>query len=202
MRFVKLELGLACAATLIAAAGAHAGVLVVSAENCSAETLSQPFTQWGDSNQYTSVPNGNFEAGTSGWSLAGGAGLAAGAEPWHVSNNAETSSLSLPPGSSATSAPMCIDVKDPTIRFFARNSGSSVSTLNVSVTVTTSLGLRVTLPIGEVVSNGSWAPSPAELTLVSVLALDTKTPVEFSFTPIGGDKWQIDDVFVDPFGRS
>lgn len=202
MRFPKCELTLAILAVLICAATANAGVLVVSAPSCATESLSQPFLRWGDANHYALVPNGAFLSGQAEWSLAGGAAVVAGAEPWHVTSASQSRSLSLPAASSATTAPVCVNVTDPTIRFFARNLGSSVSTLAVSVSFTTSLGVHATLPIGTVISGSSWAPAPADLTLVSALSLTSSTPVRFTFTPVGRSTWEVDDIYLDPFSRS
>src|SRR4051794_17557794 len=62
---------------------ASAGVLVASAPSCANGATSQPFTQWGDSNNYFLAPGGNFESGAAGWTL-NGARVVTDQEPWRV----------------------------------------------------------------------------------------------------------------------
>jgi hypothetical protein len=148
------------------------------------------------------VPGGDFEQGAGLWSLNGGATVVPGPEPWKVTNKSEKRSLALPAGSSAIAPAFCVDVNDPTIRFFAVNRGDPTSTLLVAASFTTALGISVTLPIGAITSQGRWAPVPPGLTLVNAIGLVAGTPVRFSFAPVGAGNWRIDDVYVDPWGRS
>ena len=190
---------IACAAAL--AAGAQSAL--ADGDGCPSEQLSQPFVPWGDQDQYTLAPNGDFEAGLAGWSVSGNAGLVAGPEPWMVTDAAESESLDLPAGSSATTAPICLDVDDPSLRFFAVNNGDPGSTLSVSVSFTALLGIQVSLPIGDISSSGAWEPTPTVMIWANLLAaLDPGMPVQFSFTPTGSGDWEIDDVYIDPWGRS
>ena len=53
-----------------------------------------------------------------GWQLTGGASVTSGSSPHAVTGEAQASSLSLPPGSSATTPEMCVDLNYPTFRFF------------------------------------------------------------------------------------
>jgi hypothetical protein len=91
------------------------------------------------------------------------------------------------------------------MRFFARNTGSPLSTLAVEARVrTTLLGLttETTLPIGVVLGTmQSWQPSlPVVFKLSLNQLLGATTTVDFRFTTLGlGGDWQIDDVYVDPF---
>ena len=91
---------------------------------------------------------------------------------------------------------------EPTLRFFAKKNRApllGISTLAVSVYVKTSLGLVVPVPVGVVLGNGQWKPTPPMLIVANLLPLlpGDRTPVAFQFTPVLGD-WQIDDVYVDP----
>src|SRR5690348_7562788 len=54
----------------------------VALNTCSVSTLSQPFAQWLDYAEYELVPGGDFESST--WTLAGGAELVAGSDPYAV----------------------------------------------------------------------------------------------------------------------
>ena len=198
---------LAATATITAAmafaAPASAGILTASAEDCGDETLTQPFAGFGDRANYKLVEGGSFEGGATGWTLRGRARVVSGNEPWKVGGSGHGKSLVLPAGSSAISAPSCVGLAEPTVRFFARKTRApllGVSTLAVSVYVKTSLGLVVPVPVGVVLGNGQWKPTPPMLIVANLLPLlpGDRTPVAFQFTPVLGD-WQIDDVYVDPF---
>jgi hypothetical protein len=182
------------------AAPAHAGILTTSATNCDDSALTQPFARYGDTAEYKAV--GTFEGGSDGWTLAGGAKVIAGNETAHVAGAADSHSLSLPSGSTATTPPVCVGLNEPTLRFFTRKNSGLLSTLAVTVHVQTSLGVWVTLPIG-VDLGGAWHPSAKMLVLANLLPLlpPDRTAVKFSFTPLLGGNWQVDDVYVDPLAR-
>jgi hypothetical protein len=192
----------AVAVTGAVAAPANAGILTASATDCGDETLTQPFAQFGDRANYKLVAGGSFETGTAGWTLQRGAKIVSGNEPWKVGGSSHGRSLVLPAGSSAISQVACVGLAEPTLRFFVKKNGApllGISTLAVSVYVKTSLGLTVPLPVGVVLANGQWKPSPQMLIVANLLPLlpGDRTPVAFQFTPLLGD-WQIDDVYVDP----
>jgi hypothetical protein len=191
---------LAAVTTGAFAAPAHAGVLTKSATDCQDSALTQPFTSWGDKSQYKLV--GSFEDGTDGWKLTGGARVVSGNESHHVNGDDDASSLLLPAGSSATTPPVCVGLNEPTLRFFTRKNSGLLSTMAVTVSVQTSLGIWLTLPIG-VDLGGSWHPSLKMLVVANLLPLlpPDRTAVKFSFAPLLGGSWQVDDVFVDPFAR-
>ena len=183
------------------AAPAGAGILTASERNCGDETLTQPFAEFGDRANYKLVADGDFEARGQ-WTLAGGARIVGGNEPWKVGGNSHDRSLVLPAGSTAISPVACVGLAEPTLRFFARKNRApllGVSTLAVSVYVKTSLGVTVAVPVGVVLGNGQWKPTPPLLIVANLLPLlpGDRTPVAFQFTPVLGD-WQIDDVYVDP----
>jgi hypothetical protein len=110
-------------------------------------------------------------------------------------------SLTLPAGSSATTAPMCIGVEHPTVRLFARNTGDPTSLLSVSVVFRDVLGLKRTVPVGLVAAGDEWAPTPVTPVVVNLLSLLGDQDVAFRFAPAGGGEWSIDDVYVDPYKK-
>jgi hypothetical protein len=189
----------AAAAAMAFAAPASAGILTVSATDCQDGALTQPFRAWNDTANYKLVGGGAFEPAATGWTLRGSARVVSGNEPWKVGGTAHSRSLRLPAGSSATTPPVCVGLAEPTLRFFAKKNRGLLSTLAVSVWVKTSLGLEVPVPIGVVLGNGTWKPSPRMLIVANLLPLfpGDRTPVAFQFTPLLGE-WQIDDVYVDP----
>jgi hypothetical protein len=188
-------------ATLATSGTASAGVLVQTTTDCSDQALSQPFTRWLDQASYTLLPGGSMEGGATGWKLSGGANVVAGNEPWKVRGAGDASSLRLPAGSSAVSAPICVGLEHPTVRFFAKKNSGLLSTLAVTAIVRLQLGGTLEVPFGVVVAGGQWTPTLPFLYLGNLLPLlpGQYTPVSFRFTPILGGDWQIDDIYVDPF---
>jgi hypothetical protein len=186
-------------ASLALAGTASAGVLVKTTTSCPSQSFSTPFRPWGDSSQYTLVPGGRFEGGTAGWTLSGGAKVTSGNESYKVSGSGDAMSLRLPLGSSALSAPVCVGLEYPTMRFFAKRNSGLLTTLAVSAQVQLSLGGTLDVPFGVVASGSAWTPTPAYLFLGNLLPLlpGQYTAVRFRFTPVLGD-WSIDDVYVDP----
>jgi hypothetical protein len=150
------------------------------ADDCSGQTLDRTFLPWADAALYTPVPEG--------WTLAGGAAVVDGNQPFLPGD----SSLSLPAGASATTAPICIGLGHPTVRFFARNTGNPLSLLRVSAVVG-----ETELPIGLVPAGSEWAPSPPLLLAVNLLGADS---VAFKFAAASG-AWSVDDVYVDPYSK-
>jgi hypothetical protein len=189
----------------VAAPSANAGILVKSANDCATDSIENPFTKWGDNNDYVAVPNGNVENGSDDWSLSG-ASVVDGNEPWKVHDSGDSSSLKIPAGKSAVTRTMCVGLEHPTLRFFSKSTsgggllGGLLSTLVVEVQTELSTGTVVTLPVGVVLQNGQWRPSPTYLVVANLLPLlpGQHTPVRFKFTAVGGASWQIDDVYVDP----
>ncbi len=194
--------GLLCLAVLaLLAPAANAGPLVASAPDCSSGG-DQVFAPWLDPGSYVIDDGGAFEDGAAGWGLASGASVTGGNESYAVHAEGDSQSLSLPAGSSATSATACVGIENPSMRFFARSSGGGVlSSLRVDVLYEDAAGTVHSLTVGNVGRSGSWQPSPVIPVVANLLPLlpGDHTPVEFRFTPVGGASWQVDDVYVDPW---
>jgi hypothetical protein len=190
---------LAAALAMPASAAATAGLV----GECQ-YAYEQPFAPWLDFASYVLVPNGGLESGRSGWSLGGGASVVAENESFYVHDAGDGSSLSLPPGSSATTRGMCVAATSPELRFFARSSGSPLATLKVEVLYTDLLGRSRAVTVALLTGSSSWQPTLpvavlANLTLLPLLS-DGTASVAFRFTPQGSSsEWTIDDVYVDPF---
>jgi hypothetical protein len=174
--------------------------LISSATSCDDQTFEQPFLPWADVASYVLAPSGTFEQGAGGWKLSGGASVTSGNESFYVHAAGESSSLSLPSGSAATSPSMCVGIEHPTLRLFARNRGSLLSKVGVEVLFEDATGGVHALPIGQLVSGSQWQPTVAMPIVVNLLPLlpGEHTAVAFRFTATGGD-WTIDDVYVDPY---
>src|SRR5581483_1344900 len=106
-------------ALVLGAGKAQAGLL-----GCRYGDDAKTFARWGDYSDYVPVPGGNFES-NAGWTLTGGARIVDGNEPFHLRSPSDNHSLLLPPGSSAMSPPVCLQVLTPTIRFVGQASGAS-----------------------------------------------------------------------------
>ena len=190
----------------LAAAFVIVGVLAASAQACSYSGARQVFKPWADQHEYVVAPNGGFESGASGWSLAGGAGVVAENEAFHLNSGSDGQSLSLPAGSSAVSSPLCMSINTPVFRLLARNSGNPSSTLRVEATYNVlGLGLLHTTVSNTVTAGREWVPTQEMspfLGLSTVLGTLVPAYIQVRITPVGpGGAWQVDDLFVDPFSR-
>jgi len=164
----------------------------------------QVFGPWGDRHNYVLAPDGGFEAGGSGWSLRGGAQVVTGNESHYVNESTDSRSLSLPPGSSAVSPPICMSLDTPLIRMFARNTGDGSSRLRVEATYRL-LGLVRTKAVSVVTAGPDWAPTQqmsTVLTLATIIGTLIPSAIQVQITPLDSKgKWQVDDLYVDPFAR-
>jgi hypothetical protein len=157
--------------------------------DCAPQPLARTFLPWLDAAWYEAAPDGALEAGGAGWSLDGGAAVVAANDPYEPGSSA----LALPAGASATTAPVCVDLAHPTVRFFA---GGGSGPLVVTAVFRDALGLAHELPVGAVLgTGGAWTPSPVLPVVGNLLS----TQVSFRFLSAGD--WRIDDVFVDPYSK-
>jgi hypothetical protein len=200
LRISLVAAAVAVVALAASAPSASAGLLVESAPDCTPKPTTQPFAPWGDDTQYNLAPGGSFEGGEGSWSLSGGASLVSGNEPWKVAGATHSRSLSLPPGATATSPVICVGLEHPTLRFFAKNNRALLSTMTVEVITETSLGLKAAVPIGVILPNGQWKPSPKIFIVANLLPLlpGEHTPVQFRLRSVGFGTWSVDDFYVDP----
>ena len=167
-------------------------------------TLAHSFATWGDSALYTPVSNAGLENGSTGWTLAAGAAVVAGNEPWMIGTRSDRNSLDLPAGSTAVTAPICIDATYPYFRLFARNAGAASGSLQIEVLYYDSKGALVsTKRYQHATASTNWQPTGAVgISVFGKKAAATAAPVAFRFTTTGkGARYQIDDVYVDPWAR-
>jgi hypothetical protein len=200
-RVLQVLCGVAIIAALSHATQAKAGLLGTGSGSYCDPTATQAFSPFGDSSYYARLYNGNFENGSLGWALSGGARVVSGNEPYYLSGNrTDSNSLLLPAGSSAYSGTVCFAFADWHLRFMAKRVSGSGS-LHVQVVVPSLLGLLTVLDGGTVSGNGTWAPSPRmELLLCNITSLLGTKAVAFRFTPVGaGTAFQMDDVYLDPW---
>jgi hypothetical protein len=212
VRQVRLSLSRGCmlalavlAAAVAALAGSASPARAGLGVSCPDPTW-QAFAPWSDFAHYAYVPNGGFEGGAAGWSLTGGAKVVAGNSTFFTHGAGERYSLSLPPGSTATSPPMCISLLSSKMRFFAANLGSPSSHLKVQVVYGGGVGgllslVTKTLALsdrGSITAGPSWGPSPEIGMLSGTLPLLTRS-VQFRFVAADASgAWLVDDVYLDP----
>lgn len=203
-KFVSLALVVG-GLTLAAAPSASAGALLSSLGTCPTNGLSQPFKRWLDYAYYRYAPGGSFELGQPVWSTSGGAKLAPGNEPWYVGTGGDRQSLYLPGGSVAQSPATCVTIDQPTIRFFAKASSTSLtSQLLVYALSEDSRGNVTQTLVGALTASSSWTPTPVyPLVVANLLALlpNNQTPMAFRLVAKGTASWSVDDFFVDPKRR-
>jgi hypothetical protein len=110
-------------AALLAALGAAAALPGAASAACVEASTTKAFSKIGDSADYAPAPGGDFESGTAGWSLSGGAKIVSGNESLGLFNGPVikgAKSLSMPVGAVATSPEFCVDESRPYFRFMAK----------------------------------------------------------------------------------
>ena len=173
----------------------------VALASCPTQPVSNPFSQWGDSKDYFSVPGGSFEgtADQVGWTLSD-ASLTSGNEPFDVSGADDQQSLTINGGGSATSPFFCADDTMSSLRFFAQQATAGTD-LKVDALVQTSNGVAV-VPVADLAdgSFSSWAPTDALGGDNGKLPAGSSIMVALRFeAPSSDGSWQIDDIYVDPY---
>src|SRR4051794_9678967 len=193
---------------VVAAAAAAVALVAIlpgvarGAGACPARPAAQTFLPWGGPAWYVEAPGGRFEDAAPAWKLEDGAAIQAGSEDTLAAIAGDAQSLALPAGSSAVTAPVCVDVAHPTIRLFVRNTGSPRSVLRVSVRYTGLLGIPLSLPLGALTGGADWGPGETVPVVVNLLALVGGNWATFEFAPADdAGNWSIDDVSVDPYSK-
>jgi hypothetical protein len=193
-------LGLALALSASAASSAKA-----PAPDPCGYAPSKVFAPWHDHKSYVLTENGGFEAGDSGWTLAGGAATGEGNETFAVGGATDHQSLSLPAGSSATSPANCVSRHDGTFRAFARtDSTDKKARLLVEVVYLDGKGKKHSRVAGKLRAGEEWQPTKklsVALGRANGHGQMKVAHVAFRFTPVGEGTWQLDDVYLDPRAR-
>ena len=173
----------------------------VALASCPTQPVSNPFSQWGDSNDYFLVPGGSFE-GTSdqvGWTLSN-ASLTTGNEPFNVNDPGDQQSLTINGGGSATSPFFCVDDTMSSLRFFAQQAGGGTD-LRVKALVQNADGSVTAVPVADLADGSmpAWAPTDP-LGGSGHVPAGTSVMVALRFrAPVSNGSWQIDDIYVDPY---
>jgi hypothetical protein len=198
-----LRLGVATAAVFAATAPSALAA-------CPARSFSTVFSPWGDISLYTLAPNGDFEAGATGWSLTGDATLVADNAHKIAAQLGDATSLQLANGATATSPALCVSSGYPSTRMFAntlRHSTTSRSTLQLEVLYTDATrGSQSVKALGTVPDNYAWDATRKMSIAQGQLNIKPdssgNTYIRYRFTPLYGTTWRIDDLYIDPQFRA
>ncbi len=137
---------------------------------CDVQSADQVFAPWGDLAYYTLAPQGDFEAAT----RPGRSARAPLSWPRTRRSARGAHALSLGANGTAVTPPFCVDVTQPTMRFFTRNAGSAAD-VSIDALFTDPTGKAKSLPIAKLTPGAAWAPSDIALLYVNALAAVSPT---------------------------
>ena len=162
---------------------------------CEERVFARVFKPWHDRKLYTLAPGGDFETLAEGWTLDGGAALAAESSPFLLGPALGASALELPAGASALSPPICVERGFPNFRFVAK----SVSTERASVKVQVVYADGRRKATGRVKPRADWAVT-RKLSLAQgrfKVKRGHSAQIQLRFAVTSGTA-RLDDVYVDP----
>jgi len=179
---------------------ARAGKLLASAD-CGYDDPSPVFEPWGDFANYSLAPQGDLSAAV-GWSLNKQASIVSGADPFTSAGQ----SLRLAKGAEVATPAMCVNLDNPTIRFFVKDvGGNGKANLKVDVLYEDLGGHVKHLTVARLKAGSDWQPSaivPMYMNILAQAAAGGVTAVAFRFRAEGLQKDEtvsISSIYVDPF---
>ncbi|MDO9398999.1 MAG: hypothetical protein Q7T71_20830 [Herbiconiux sp.] len=203
-----------CATVALLGAAAtvpSSALAAASTGSCPDQPTTKAFAKWGDDADYSLVPGGNFENGSSGWSFTNAkigtgnetAGVLGGLKSVAMGNNWFVSAPSV-----LTSPPICVSDAHPYFRYLLKANGP-VGLMATFIKYENAAGNIVQQQVQSKVSTnlmpGKWKPS--ELNPLSInldLAAGETTQVRLVFVTPGsvlGAGYNVDNVLVDPYRR-
>jgi hypothetical protein len=179
---------------------ARPGQLLASAD-CGYAEPAQVFLPWADAAAYALAPQGDL-AESDGWTLNKQATVVDGADPFTGAPH----SLALQNGGQAATPAMCVNLDNPTVRFFVRDvGGNGKSNLKVDLLYEDLNGHVSHLTIARLKAGTDWQPSlilPIYMNMLALASPSGVTAVAFHFKAEGLQKdetVQISSLYVDPF---
>jgi hypothetical protein len=179
---------------------ARPGNLLASAD-CGYGDAAPVFALWGDTAMYTLAPQGDL-AVSDGWTLNKQATVSSGGDPFNGAGH----SLLFAKGAEAATPAMCVNLDNPTIRFFVRDvGGNEKSHLKVDVLYEDFGGHVKHLTIARLTAGTEWQPSvilPIYMNMLALASPNGFTAVAFQFKAEGLQKDEtlaISSLYVDPF---
>lgn len=174
---------------------------LLSSADCGFDAPELVFQQWGDSAGYSLAPQGDLST-SSGWTLNKQATVVDEADPF----SGAVRSLQFAKGAEAATPAMCVNLDNPTIRFFIRDvGGNGKSNLKVDVLYEDFDGHVKHLTIAKLKAGTEWQPStvlPMYLNMLALASQSGVTAVAFKFKAEGlqkGETLAISSLYVDPF---
>jgi hypothetical protein len=190
----------------------------LASADCPDQPSSDIFSVYGDQDDYSLVPGGDFDFSTPGWTLdrakAEGADSLKRKNAPHLKSDKDAKSLKIDRQGYAVSPSLCVTIRHPSFRFFAFKKGGGAGDLSVRLYYTTSDGQRGVVSVAALDGNSfkTWQLGPS-LPLWEALPLqDDETAqvrliFDYGFLPNGNPEpgvkgqWRIDEVYVDPYRR-
>jgi|1186.fasta_scaffold82039_1 hypothetical protein len=179
---------------------ARTGTLLAGAD-CGYGEPGTYFAAWGDPSTYALAPQGDFAA-TSSWTLNKQAAVVAGGDPFDGGKY----SLQLAKDAQAATPAMCVNLDNPTIRFFVRDlGGNGKANLKIDVLYEDMDGHVKHLTVARLKAAADWTPSvavPMYMNMLAAASPDNLTAVAFQFKAEGLQKDEtlsISSLYVDPF---
>jgi len=179
---------------------ARAGKLLSSSE-CGYEDPAPLFAQWGDFAGYSLAPQGDLSVSV-GWTLNKQAAIVSEADPF----SGAAQSLQLAKGADAATPAMCVNLDNPTIRFFVRDAGGNgKANLKVDVLYEDLDGHVKHLTVARLKAGTEWQPSaivPMYMNMLAQASVSGVTAVAFRFKAEGLQKDEtvsISSIYVDPY---
>lgn len=181
---------------------ARTGKLAAAAV-CGESSTSQVFAPWGDLADYAPAPQGDVED-ASAWDVNDDVTVSDENSPFSRGSR----SFLLGDHGEAITPVMCISTAHPTIRFFARNTGSPESTLEVEILYENLDGKTKRLKIARLRGSDEWRPTlvvPIHVNMLAAASENGVTAVALRFKARDVKSkerhrgWNLDDLLVDPF---
>jgi hypothetical protein len=171
-----------------------------AAADCGFGEPSQVFASWGDTADYSLIPQGDL-ADLSRWSLDKDVAFSTEDDPFTPG----TGSLLFSKGGEAVTPVMCVNLDHPTMRLFlADRGGNGKAHLEVKVIYEGLDGKVHDLKVAKLKVDESWQPSvvvPIGVNRLSAASASGWTPVAFEFKVHGMQKdetFVVGGVYVDP----
>jgi hypothetical protein len=179
---------------------ARPGKLLSSAD-CGYPAPWRVFVAWGDDASYALAPEGDFSA-TEQWTLGKQATVVSSADPFSASQR----SLQLGHDGQAATPAMCVNLDNPTFRFFTRDvGGNGKANLKVDVLYENFDGRVRHLTIARLKAGSEWQPSiivPIYMNMLAAASPSGVTAVAFQFKAEGLQKDEtlsVSSFYVDPY---
>jgi len=179
---------------------AKAGRLLAGAD-CGYDEPSQVFAGWGDSAWYALAPQGDLSESDD-WTLDKDASVLTEGDPFSGAVN----SLELAKGAEAATPAMCVNLDNPTLRFFARDvGGNGKANLRVEMLYEDFDGHVRRMTIAKLKANDEWQPAtplPIYMNLLAAASPSGVTAIALQFKAEGLQKDEVIDIsglYVDPY---